>query len=86
MAHNALMDLCALNLLIQANAKLDVKIGLCTADKGLLRYWCALKVKPNGKSIATGFNFSMEYTPEMFELLEDHEILALKQRVEEYNF
>ena len=86
MAHNALMDLCALNLLIQANAKLDVKIGLCTADKGLLRYWCALKVKPNGKSIATGFNFSMEYTPEMFELLEDHESPALKQRVEEYNF
>lgn len=86
MAHNALMDLCALNLLIQGNATLNVNIGLCTADKGLLRYWCALKVKPNGKSISTGFNFSIEFTQEMFEKLSGHEIYALKQRVDAYNF
>ena len=85
-AHNSLMDLNSLNFLIQANAKLGTKIGLCTADKGLLRYWCALRVKSNGKSVDTIFSVSIEFTQEMFGLLNQQEIIELKQRVESYSF
>jgi hypothetical protein len=86
MAHNALMDLVALNLLIQGNAKLNVNIGLCTSDKGLIRFWCALKVKPDGTSTAKGFNFTMEFTPEMFQTLNHNELVFLKERVLSYDF
>jgi hypothetical protein len=86
MAHNALMDLCALNFLVQANAKLGEKTGLCTADKGLLRFWCALRVQPGGCSTTAGFTFSLEFTPEMFQALNESEIMMLKQRVETHNF
>lgn len=86
MAHNALMDLYALNLLVQANAKLDARIGLCTADKGLLGFWCALRVPFGGSSTPTGFTFTFEFTPQMFQALNKQEIIALKHRVEAKNF
>ena len=86
MAHNALMDLYALLLLIQGTAKLDPNIALCTSDKGLVRFWCALKVKGGGVSTSEGFNVDLEYSHEMFPRLEENEILHLKHRTEEYDF
>lgn len=86
MAHNAIMDLCALQILIQGSAKLNQNIALCTSDKGLLRFWCALKVKPGGTVTAEGFNFNIEFSDTMFPNLDELAILDLKLRVEAYDF
>lgn len=86
MANNAIMDLYGLALLIQGTAKLSPIIALCTSDKGLVQFWCALKVKSGGESTDQGFNFNLEYSDEMFPCLSSSEIVALKQRTEEYDF
>ena len=85
-AHNAIMDLYALQLLIQSTAKINKKIALCTSDKGLLRFWCALKVKPGGTVTTDGFNFNMELSRAMFPSLDELAILDLQQRVKTYGF
>jgi hypothetical protein len=38
MAHNALMDLFALAILIQGNARLNSQTAFCTCDKGLVKF------------------------------------------------
>lgn len=86
MAHNAIMDLYALQLLIQGSAKLDPNIALCTSDKGLLKFWSALNVRPGGAVTAEGFNFNLEFSRKMFPNLDETAILGLKQRVEAYEF
>lgn len=86
MAHNALMDLYGLNLLIQGSANLNSNIALCTCDKGLLRFWCALKVKSGGVVTSDGIHFNIEFSDEMFPKLSPHEITMLKQRVEDRSF
>jgi len=84
LAHNALMDLYSLNLLIQSNMQLG-NVGFCTSDKGLLRFWCALKVKTSCKSTPTELNVPIELTSEMFEKLNKHELRALKRRIEAFS-
>lgn len=86
MAHNALMDLYALAILIQGNARLNSQTALCTCDKGLVEFWCALKVKPGYKLTAEGFNFNMEITKELFPRLSPEGLLSLKRRIEMYKF
>jgi hypothetical protein len=82
MAHNAIMDLCALQFLIQGSIKLNPNMALCTSDKGLLKFWCALNIKPGDGITAEGFNFNLELSEEMFPSLDKCAILGLKQRVE----
>lgn len=86
MAHNALMDLYSLGILIQANAKLNTQIALCTSDKGLSKFWCCLGVKPGYTDTPNGFNFNMELKQELFAKLNQEEFLSLMQRIEAYTF
>ena len=86
MAHNALMDMYSLSMLLQANSKLDSKIGLCTSDQGLAKFWCALYTNTNGQSTSLGFTVNLELTSDMFQLLNKQDILELKARIEAYNF
>lgn len=86
MAHNSIMDLYGIALLIQGIARLSPNIALCTSDKGLVQFWCALKVKAGGTSTDKGFNFKLEYSDEMFSCLSNSEIDALKRRTERYDF
>ena len=86
MAHNALMDLSSLSMLLQANSKLNSKIGLCTSDKGLVKFWCDLQTNTHGKSTSSGFEVTLELTTNMFQLLNKQGVLDLKSRIEAYNF
>ena len=86
MAHNALMDLYSLSMLLQANSKLSSKIGLCTSDKGLVKFWCDLRTSTGGKSTSFGFEVNLELTTDMFQLLSKQDILGLKSRIEAYDF
>ncbi len=83
MAHNTFNDLWALNLLVQANAKLNTKIGYCTSDKGLLKFSLALRAKPDGKSTKKGFTINIEFTKDMFQKLGQDDLISLKGRFEE---
>lgn len=85
-AHNALMDLYALQVLIQGTAKLSTRVALCSSDKGLLEFWCALKAKPGGRETSQGFNVDFTLSNEMFPRLDDESIAELKGRLEAYKF
>lgn len=86
MAHNAIMDLYALALLIQGSAKLDRNIAICTSDKGLVKFWCALKIHEGWTSTESGFSFNFEFSEEMFPRLIGFDINDLKSRIESYVF
>lgn len=84
MAHNAIMDLYSLQFLIQGSARLDTNVSLCTSDKPLLKFWCAMKVKPGGTVTARGFEVNMELSDAMFPNLNERAIIDLKQRLDFY--
>ena len=85
MAHNSLMDLYSLSMLLQANSKLNSKVGLCTSDKGLVKFWCGLGTSSHGTSTSLGFEVSLELTTDMFQLLSKQDILGLKSRIQAYD-
>lgn len=85
MAHNSIMDLYALSLLIQGNAKLPANSAFVTSDKGLIRFWCALRVSHCGAETGDGLKVSFEFSGDMFQRLDENGRVALKRRIETTN-
>lgn len=81
MAHNALMDLYSLTFLIQSNIKIVNKIGLCTADKGLSKFWDAIEINDNADTFSEEFKFSVTFKAAMFERLNTEELSAFEERL-----
>lgn len=82
-AHNAISDLRSLEMLASGSVLGLGPVALCTADRGLAAFWCALKVK-NPTWIDRSFSFDFSLSEELFSRLPETEVarllLDLKQR------
>lgn len=72
-AHNAISDLRALELLAGASALELGRVALCTQDRGLGAFWCALQVK-NPVWINDSLNFNLTLNEGLLARLPQDEI------------
>ncbi len=76
MAHNALSDLRALEILIAYNAYGYQKTKFCTRDKYLVAFWCAIEASPH-LSVDDSVSFEMKLNSEIFPNLSEQELIRL---------
>lgn len=78
-AHNALWDIYSLQLIIHAKSQLNTDIGFCTCDKGLVRFWLALKIN-NTISEENKTRINFELGRDLFQRLNNEDLISLKER------
>lgn len=79
MAHNALWDIYSLQLIVQSKSQLNTNTGFCTCDKGLVKFWLALKIN-NATSETNKTTFNFELSTDLFQRLNNEEVVLLKER------
>jgi hypothetical protein len=83
-AHNAISDLRALELLVGGSALERGKVALCTLDRGLAAFWCALQVKnPVWENNALNYSFTLD--EQIFPRLSRSELERIQLQIQTSN-
>ncbi len=80
LAHNALSDLRALELLLAINTLEGPQVAFCTRDKYLTAFWCAIQAN-DVKRANSNVKFNLMAGPQLFPRLDLKELKELEKRI-----